>query len=640
MSSTTITKTVSATHDTLLKYDQERQKRLRSDGLGQYVDIEKSETLQHYAEDPWITDGHVPNSLPAEDGTTAKAVLIGAGYGALLFAVRLIEIAGFKPEEIIFVDNAGGFGGTWYWNQYPGLMCDVESACYMPLLEETGYVPKHRYSYGTELRQYAELVASKWKLDKRAIFAARVTDASWNAETSQWTSTVTQRAINGQAQRTFKIHSDFFVLTAGLFTRPKMPKVPGLSDFQGESFHTSRWNYDVTGGSPTDLALSKLKDKRVAVLGTGATAVQVVPEVAKWARKLYVIQRTPASVDFRGQRPVNEEEFRSNISHEPGWQKRRRENMTAHVSNIPMERDMVQDGWTTFPSFSALVGGPNASGLSEQTLPSYIASLHTLDLPRSNRVRERVSQVVKDQATAESLKAWYAGWCKRPGFHDDYLAAFNNPNVELIDTAGAGIQRMTKAGFVANGAEYPVDIFIFSTGYQPFRDGTAASRAEMSITGCNGLTFDQKWGRAVGTLHGILTRDFPNLILPGSGGQGGVTINVVHTLDTIATHVASVISAASSKGDGKKVILQPTQQGEEEWSMRIARDARYITLMADCTPGINNKEGAVRVFEGTEEQKLHMARGANMVGGLLSYAKAIEEWREKGDMVGLEITYK
>ncbi|OQU98804.1 hypothetical protein CLAIMM_04533 [Cladophialophora immunda] len=627
---------VQAVSNTLRKYDIEREKRLRPEGLDQYVDIYETNELEHGAEDPWINSNKVPNSLDVYDGHRCKAVVIGAGFGALIFAVRLIEIAGFRPEDLILVDNAGGFGGTWYWNRYPNLMCDVESACYMPLLEETGYIPKHRYSYGPELREYAELVAAKWRLQDRAIFAARVTETKWDDGAHEWVSTISQRAINGQSARSFKIYSSFFVLTAGLLTRPKMPRGLGLQHFKRHCFHTSRWDYEYTGGSPEDQTLTNLKDKRVAILGTGATAIQLVPALAKWVQELFVIQRTPSSVDVRGQRSVDPDHFKAKIATGNGWQRARRENMAALASNIPVERDLVQDGWTSFPSFSGLIGGPNAKGETKEIAAEYIASLHLLDLPRSERIRARVDEIVKDATTAESLKPWYAGWCKRPGFHDDYLDAFNQPNVHLIDTTGKGIDRMTKDGFVANGEETSVDLFILSTGYETFRAGNPSSRARMSVVGRGGITMGEKWSNGVATLHGLWSHDFPNLILPG-GTQAAGTVNVVHTMDVMATHVASVIAAARAEyGKEKKIVLEPTAAAETDWSIRIAKAAVRPSTLANCTPSYSNAEGKT-IEAPNPEEDFRIARNSAWAKGLLDFQQIIEKWRADGGHDGLDI---
>ncbi|KAH6616053.1 flavin-binding monooxygenase-like family protein [Chaetomium sp. MPI-SDFR-AT-0129] len=522
---------------TLAKYELERQKRQRPDGLSQYIDVGKSEKFRHFATDPWIeVDAKKRPELPppVADGGHGRVLILGAGYGALTFAVCLIETGAFTADDMVFVNAAGGFGGVWYWNRYPGLMCDVESSCYLPLLEETGYVPKHRYAYGPGLKEYADLIASKWNLHGRGLWESTVRDSTWDETRSEWVHTIVRKPANGP-EETLTVRSDFYILIPGILTRPKLPRFPGLLDFTGHVFHTARWDYNYTGGSPEDQALTNLRDKKVAFIGTGATGIQVVPQLAKWAKKLYVIQRTPASVAERGQAPIDPEQW-SRDTAQRGWQRQRRENMAAHLSNdSAVQGDLVRDGWTSFPSFSGLVGGPAADGLTAKTVEGYVGSLLQLDFPRQEDIRARVSNLIKDPAVAESLKPWYPGWCKRPCFHDEYLQSFNHPNVTLIDTRGKGVDRCTPMGLVVGDKTLDVDLLILGTGFEPWTAGSPAYRANITVTGCGGLSLDHKWSEGVGTLHGTFTRNFPNLILPGTA-QTAATVNVVHIMDVTAQH--------------------------------------------------------------------------------------------------------
>ncbi|EON62364.1 hypothetical protein W97_01586 [Coniosporium apollinis CBS 100218] len=395
-----------------------------------YVE-ERDKRFKHLTNDPWL-DPHSPAKGPRlTTGARVKILVLGAGYGGLLFAVRLLE-AGFKAEDICIVDSAGGFGGTWYWNRYPGAMCDVESYIYIPLLEETGYMPAHKYAYGPELRKYAEMLAEKWRLEGRTVFRTVANEIRWD-----------------------DVGKDFVIAESGLLNYPKVPLVPGLDAFKSHCFHTSRWDHRYTGGSPVDPALTNLKNKRVGIIGTGATAVKAVPHLAKWAKELYVFQRTPSAVDTGGNRPTDAE----------WWQKQRRENFSAFVSNVspPPSIDMVADGWIIMPSFNALVGGPAAAQVTLEKVAAYVASLHALDFPRSERIRARVDEIVKEKTTAESLKAWYPGWCKRPCFHDEYLQSFNLPHVTLVDTDGRGVDRLTDHGVVVGDSEYDLDLLILGT---------------------------------------------------------------------------------------------------------------------------------------------------------------------------------
>ena len=204
----------------------------------------------------------------------------------MLAAVRLHE-AGIGDFKII--EKGGDFGGTWYWNRYPGASCDIESYIYLPLLEKTGFIPKQKYTNAPETLEYCKVVAEKYELHKRAILQTEVTSTDWHEETRRWTVS-TSRQDNIKAR--YVVHAN------GPLNRPKLPAIKGINDYKGHTFHTSRWDYNYTRGDSHG-GLSGLKDKRVAVIGTGATAVQCVPHLGASAQHLYVFQRTPSSIDVR-----------------------------------------------------------------------------------------------------------------------------------------------------------------------------------------------------------------------------------------------------------------------------------------------------------------------------------------------------
>ncbi|KAK7890838.1 hypothetical protein LTR67_008050 [Exophiala xenobiotica] len=622
----------------LAKYEEERQKRLRSDGLAQFADIINSDKFKHFAEDPWVTtdNEYVTDPISLPDGGHTKVLILGAGFGALLYAARLITIAGYTAEDILLVDSAWGFGGSWYWNRYPGLMCDVESSCYMPLLEEVGYVPKHRYAYGPELQSYAELVAAKYNLKTRAAFGSTISSASWDEKSSEWVYTI-KRQIPNKSEESVIFRSDVFILASGILNRPKLARVDGLDGYKGHMFHTSRWDYGYTGGSPETPDLEKLKDKKVAFIGTGATAIQAVPQLAKWVKELYVFQRTPSAVDVRGQSPIDPEHWRKEIVGKKGWQRERRENMAAFLSNGPSlpVRNLVDDGWTRFPSFSAVVGSPKAAGLTLNNSSEYATSLHHIDLQRQERIRARAGKIVRDQQTAEALKPWYPGWCKRPCFHDEYLDAYNLPNVQLVDTAGKGIDGFYPQGLKFNGEEFEADVVILGTGFESYSVGSPAFRAGLTITGRDQLSLDDKWKNGIGTLHGVFTRGFPNLILSGLT-QAGATVNVVHTMDVLATHFARILAQAKKESSPqKKLLIEPSLEGEESWSLKIAAGALAFGAQQGCTPSYANAEGAT-VEDPRELAKA--ARGGIWSLGIVDFIELLEAWETKGTLEGLEIS--
>jgi len=626
----------SKTPEVTEKYQQERTKRLRPEGNSQFVELTTVSKLTNSRNDPWLEiDAENGNLIGSNNSAPkhSKYLIIGAGFGGLLFAVRLLQ-AGINIEDLWIVDSAGGYGGTWYWNRYPGLMCDVESYIYMPLLEEMGYMPKHKYAYGPELREYAEKIAAKWKLRKNTLFRTETSTMAWDDKEKEWVVEMSQKHTS-KSKPQFNIRSQYVFLTSGIFNVPKMPRIPGLEDFQGHSFHTSRWDYTYTGGSPIDPSLKDLKDKKVGIIGTGATAVQVIPELAKWAKELYVFQRTPPTVDSRGQRTTDPDWWEKEVANKKGWQRERVDNFSAHMSKVtPLPVvNLVDDQWTD-GCFQALVGTPGF--ITPETIPAHIASLQALDLPHQERIRSRVEEIVKDKATAENLKPWYYSWCKRPCFHDEYLPAFNLPNVKLIDTDGKGVERVTENGVVVQEQQIELDLLIFSTGYKAPSEGPG-SRAGIAITGRT-QTLEEKWVEGAGTLHGVTTRGFPNLFLTGPY-QTGATANWTAVLDQLAIHTAYIVSEAEAKATKKrrKVTIEPTVEGEENWSMQIMSRAGSLAAVAGCTPGYINREGETDRVKTMEEQ-MKAAKGATWGHGFLDYNSALEGWRTQGGLEGLDVS--
>jgi cation diffusion facilitator CzcD-associated flavoprotein CzcO len=522
-------------------------------------------------------------------------------------------------------------------------MCDIESYIYMPLLEETGYMPKHKYSYGPELREYAESIADKWELRDKTLFMAEVKNMTWDDDEKEWVVKIVKMGMCSK-NSDLSVRSHFVFAASGILNCPQLPGIPGIEDFRGHSFHTSRWDYSYTGGSPTDPSLTNLKDKRVGIIGTGATAIQAVPHLAKWAKELYVFQRTPSSVDERANRLTDAEWWSREIQGRKGWQKERNENFHAFVCNASPRPpiDMVSDNWTEMPSFSALIGGP--AKVTMDSASAHIASMHALDFPRQEKIRRRVENIVKDTTTAEKLKPWYPGWCKRPCFHDEYLPSFNLPHVTLVDTNGKGVDSITEHAVVVGDSAYEVDLLIFSTGYRlPSLIGSPAFRAGMSVIGRGGESLDQKFAKGVATLHGAISHGFPNFFWPGPLQAGGGA-NQVFVVDQFATHIAYILSesarrVAQGQQFGQKFTIEPTVEAEEEWSMQVLSRAASFAALLGCTPGYLNREGEIDRISGMEEQ-MKAARGSIWGEGILDYLSVLEGWRAQGNLRGLEVTVK
>ena len=586
------------------KYLSERDKRLRADGNAQYIEV-KAE-FSRYIEDPYVDPGFT--RAPVFDDV--EFAIIGGGFGGLLMGARLRE-AGFKNLRV--VESAGDFGGTWYWNRYPGAMCDVESYCYLPLLEELGYMPKHKYSFAPEILEHSRRIARHYNLYDNALMQTGITGLEWDETAARWIIS-TNRGDRFTAQ--------YVAMANGPLSRPKLPGIPGINDFKGYTFHTSRWDYRYTGGDSSG-NLTNLKDKRVGIIGTGATAIQCIPHLGEWAKQLYVFQRTPSSVDVRNNA---ETDPKWAASLEPGWQKRRQENFNVLVSGGDQDEDLVHDGWTDiFRNLTGTAAKEASRKLGRRLMSEERAALMELmDYKKMNQVRARVDAIVKDPATAAALKPWYRQFCKRPCFHDEYLQTYNRPNVELVDTKGKGVEALTERGVVANGKEYEVDCLIFATGFEV---GTSYTRrAGYDIVGRGGVTLSEHWSDGLRTLHGLTTHGFPNCFFLGFT-QTAITISVPQALNEQAQHVVHMVTESRARG---AKALEPTVEGETNYVNEVKSLARIgARFYMECTPGYYNSEGA----SGNKGGFFSDMYGA----GPLRFFQVLEEWRANGRLEGLEL---
>ncbi|KAI1810960.1 FAD/NAD(P)-binding domain-containing protein [Poronia punctata] len=637
------------------KYAQEAQKRVKPEKLAQFQEIRESkiDRLRHLADDFWADhaalDAQTP---PLKEGDCPKFLIAGAGVGGIVAAVRLIQ-QGFTADQIRLIDNGGGIGGTWYWNRYPGLNCDVESYIYMPLLEEMGYMPSHKYVSGVEIRHYLEDVVKKYQLDDKILFRSYVEQIAWDDEARQWKVEVTTgRGPSGQERASLSVRSEFFYMTAGVLGKPQIPKIGGvgLEGFKGDMFHTSLWNYDVTGGSPEDIypELSKLKDKVVGIVGTGATAIQVVPYLAKYAKEVYVFQRTPSAVYPRGQRKTDAEEWAKSIATGPGWYDARQLNFSQVMARcLPEgEPNLVDDAWSHLGVYAALTGDPEFAAVTPADVPRMLQFYLEQELPVSAGVRQRVKDIVKDAETAEKLMAWYPIWCKRGTFSDSYLQAFNEPHVHLVDTDGEGLDSATPNGVVANGKEYGLDTLVLSTGYiSPASDGGDPSiRAGIRVYGRDGRTLSQKFNNhGVATLYGVTTNGFPNLFWLGVA-QSCVNANHAYVLDILSRISAYMVGAGHAKvGDGSKtqrgVTVEVDVAAEEAWSMRILQGAARFATMTVCTPSyITAEMGPGNPGEGkSQEELIKLARRSPWPAGMPAFMEVFAKWRDEGNLEGMTV---
>ncbi len=589
------------------KYAYERDRRVRDDGEGQY--IEASQEFAHYADDdPYADPEFTRDALDVD----IDVAVIGAGFSGLMAAARLKErgVTNFR-----IIESGGDFGGTWYWNRYPGAQCDIESYCYLPLLEETGYMPKEKYSYAPEIFDHVKRVGEYFGLYDNTLFQTRVTEVKWNEDGTYW---------DVSTHRDDKIRARFVIQATGPANRPKLPGIPGISDFKGHSFHTSRWDYDYTGGDHNG-GLTKLADKRVAIIGTGATAIQCVPFLGEHAKELYVFQRTPSSVDLRGNKPTDEDWY-ENL--EPGWQRARRENFAAVLLGQNFTEDLVNDGWTDIArriGISLMSRNPDDGNLDMEEI---MLRAEIADFEKMNEIRGRVDDTVTDDGSAaEGLKPWYRQFCKRPTFNDEYLETFNHPNVELVDVSDSkGVERIVENGVVANGKTYEVDCIIYSTGFEITT--SAHRRVDFDTLGRNGESLYDHWGEGFRTLHGLASHGFPNWFTIGIN-QNGLSPNMTAMFDDQAVHVSYIIDEVMSRGNQ---TVEVTEEAEDAWVQQIIALAGTgaTAFLQECTPGYYNREGTTT--SGASMQNSPYAPGINAFNDLL------KAWRDNGDMEGMTLT--
>ncbi|MCB0994164.1 MAG: NAD(P)/FAD-dependent oxidoreductase [Acidimicrobiales bacterium] len=579
------------------RYEAERLKRLRTDGIHQYR--EPKGILKDFDADPFVEPGFTRDAVVTE----TDVVIVGAGFGGLTTAAFLRKNG---IDDFYMIDYAGDVGGTWYWNRYPGCMCDVESYIYLPLLEEMGYMPKHKYAYAPEIFRYCQMVAEKYDMYPTALFQTNVTDMVWNEDTNRWLVTT---------DRGDQLAGRFVVICGGILHKAKLPGIPGIETYQGEAFHTARWDYSITGGGPEE-PMDNLGDKVVGIIGTGATAVQAIPKLAEAAKQLFVFQRTPSAVGPRDQRETDPELF-AEISSKPGWHQARIENFTAMTTGHNPDVDLVQDGWTDLFAIDTKRQPKDEAEAAE---------LQLRDFQQMETIRKRIDDIVEDPETARALKPWYKLSCKRPCFHDDYLPAFNRDNVTLVDTDGHGVEGITEKGVVVGGTEYPLDVLVFATGF----DAPSASythRLGFDPKGKDGVSLSEAWSKGAWTLHGIHSHGFPNMCM-NSAIQGGQHINFAYTITQIAKHTAGTIAHCLQN---HFATVEPDVDAEEAWYQVIMSTVgSYGAYFADCTPGYLNNEG--------QPPESHGMRSGAYMASANEFKGVLEDWRADGTYAGLIFT--
>lgn len=586
------------------KYRIERERRLRRDGAGQYF-RPSGEAVANYSADP-----HKPVVERAAIVRDTDVVIVGAGWGGILAAYYLTQEG---VSDFINIDTAGDFGGVWYWNRYPGVQCDNDAYCYLPLLEETGFMPTKKFSDGAEIQKHARGIAEKFGFTDKALFHTHITSLIWDEGLKRW---------KVSTNRGDQIHARFVTLACGVMNMPKLPGIKGIDTFKGKLFHTARWDFVYTGGTVTNPVLDKLADKKVAIVGTGATAIQAVPHLGQYAQQLYVIQRTPSSVDERPNPPTDQDWVKSL---QPGWQKERMANFhrAAMEAFHPGEADLICDIWTELSRNIAT--DMEAAGWPELTMEQYMAKREHYDFAIMERLRARVDTIVDDPETAEALKPYYRFLCKRPLSNNQYYSTFNRPNVELIDVSDTqGLEEITAEGFVVNGRTLPADCIIFASGFEVTSDLKRRWGFD-TVQGRDGLSIYDHWSRGPRTFQGVMTHGFPNQFYIGYI-QGGLNATVTEQFGQQGRHIAYIISEALKRGAQQ---VEPTQEAQDAYLKTFAEiEIDLSAFQSECTPSYFNNEG-----QANADWALFRGWGH----GWQAFQTMVSDWRETGQLEGLAL---
>jgi cation diffusion facilitator CzcD-associated flavoprotein CzcO len=583
------------------KYLTERDKRLVP-GRADIRDLTTDEHFARFRDDPFTP---VTPREPIVDDV--DVVIVGGGIAGVVAGVQLRKAG---VERIRIIDEAGGIGGTWYWNRYPGVMCDVESYIYVPMLEELDYVPTERYASGDEIRRCLHALAEKHRLVADALFHTGVTRAAWDEGAARW-----------------RIHTDrgdevtcrYYVLAVGVLNLMKLPATRGMERFAGRAFHTARWDYGYTGGAPGE-PLTKLGAKVVGLVGTGASGIQCLAPLAAAAKHVYVFQRTPSAIGVRGNRPT-EPDFATRCT--PGWQQERMDNFQAIMLGRPVDDDLTDDGWTHH--YGPVRNVRRAKGMA---VDDYMRAVESVDFEIMEEHRQRVEELVADRETAERLKPYYRYICKRPCFHDDYLAAFNNPNVTLVDCP-SGFDEVAETGPVVEGRQYEVDCLVYATGFEAELT-PLYRRVGHDIVGRRGLTLAEKWADGAASLFGVMSRGFPNMfVMPAPGQQAVVTVNYTQ----LAVLGAEVLGAMVGQLEQRGVkVFDVGAEAEATWGEKIV--ASFVdgsAVMSACTPSRLNFEGNPKAMN---PRNGNYGRG---FGDYFAYRQVLQQWLAAGGCEGLEL---
>ncbi|MEO1964667.1 alpha/beta hydrolase fold domain-containing protein [Hyphomonas sp.] len=469
----------------------------------------------------------------------ADAVVVGAGFAGMYQLLRLREM-GLKVRVI---EAGDGVGGTWYWNRYPGARCDIVSLGYSygfsPELEQD-WVWSEKYATQPEILRYAEHVADRFDLRKDITFGTRVTRSVYDEDTGRWT----VYTDSGEA-----ISSQYLIMATGCLSVPKQPDIEGADTFKGPTYITGKWPHegvDFTG-------------KRVAVIGTGSSAIQSIPLIAEQAQSLTVYQRTPAYSLPAGNRPLTNaeiseikeryREYREAQKYHPaGIPDPPRPMLSAHMVSDEERRATYETAWEA--GVLTALSGAYTDTLTDQQVNDWV----------SDFIREKIAERVNDPKVAEALMPRsYPFATKRACLDSNYYETFNRENVSLVDVRKTPIECITPAGVQTSAGEEAFDAIVFATGF----DAMTGALTNVDIRGIGGAALRDKWANGPHTYLGLAIAGFPNLFTITGPSSPSVLSNMIVSIEQ---HVDWISDCIAWMRDNGLATIEPTEAAEDEWA--------------------------------------------------------------------------
>ncbi|MCR5859186.1 NAD(P)/FAD-dependent oxidoreductase [Mesorhizobium sp. J428] len=467
-------------------------------------------------------------------------IVVGAGFGGMYATYKFREMG----KNVVSIEAGGDVGGVWYWNRYPGARCDLMSVDYSygfsPEIEQE-WTWSEQFAGQPEILAYANFVADKLDLRKHYLFNTRVVSAVWNEATKVWRATTDKGEV---------LEAPYCIMTTGPLSIPKDPDIPGIDKFKGLLLRAQTWPHEPVS----------FEGKRVGLIGTGSTGIQVVQEVGRKAGELFVFQRTPSftlpmrnhviDADYAAEMKRNYRAMREAMRNNPTGGTRPA-TTRPYFSLPPQQRQQVMEhawingGHTFLGSFSDLMTNEEAN---EQV---------------ADFVRDKIGQIVKDPKTAEALKPrGYPIFARRPCLDTEYYETYNLPNVRLVNVKEDPIVEITEKGIRTKSGETELDILIFATGY----DALTGALLAFDVVGRDGRTLKDKWKSGPRSYLGFMLEGFPNLFAPSGPNGPAALANLI----TIAEHdvdwIADMISWMETNGVS---TVEPTVEAEEGWMRMV-----------------------------------------------------------------------